>query len=336
MKKEMCVRLARCLIVVLLVTAMMPMQPKRVQAATTISMTMYVGEDGNVIVDMFTDENKVKSIKSSNSKVVKASKNRDGGSIFVWARKKGTATVTVQTKSKTIKYKITVVPLDFQASLSVKADSGRYSVKVKNNSKIPITDFRVSCTIAYRRSDGEMVYDAYPHIFTESGKVLFQNETMTEVVDLSDYCEKNEYTLVPEECSVQEVMADRKLDCIYKDLSSNVKFKVRSAEVEKSYLNVEYDLKNPLKKEQRYNYLTGKGAYTEGYLECRLYNRKDQLLGIQYLSADFTKSNLNNKKENVYPIVRIPLKDIYWNGYHHYKIIPHVYQYKYLYQYVND
>ena len=79
MKKEMCVRLARCLIVVLLVTAMMPMQPKRVQAATTISMTMYVGEDGNVIVDMFTDENKVKSIKSSNSKVVKASKNRDGG-----------------------------------------------------------------------------------------------------------------------------------------------------------------------------------------------------------------------------------------------------------------
>ena len=168
MKKEMCVRLARCLIVVLLVTAMMPMQPKRVQAATTISMTMYVGEDGNVIVDMFTDENKVKSIKSSNSKVVKASKNRDGGSIFVWARKKGTATVTVQTKSKTIKYKITVVPLDFQASLSVKADSGRYSVKVKNNSKIPITDFRVSCTIAYRRSDGEMVYDAYPHIFTES------------------------------------------------------------------------------------------------------------------------------------------------------------------------
>ena len=110
--------------------------------AITVSYTIFVGEKVTVFVDCGFD--KIKSLKSSNTKVVRAAIKPEDSSIkFIEyvgeqfsarALKTGKSTVTVKTKGKkTYKYKLTVKQLNLECTPLRTAD-GKNLIKIKNNS----------------------------------------------------------------------------------------------------------------------------------------------------------------------------------------------------------
>lgn len=135
----------------LIVTAVPSM---KAQAATQkASYTFYAGQTGS-----FTNYEDVKSVKSSNSAVVKAKK--DSASSYrtnLTAKKAGKAVVTIKTKrGNTVKLTITVVKPDLSAEIvNVSEDTGCVIIKVTNKSKLTYENAHIQYTL--KNTDGEEV-----------------------------------------------------------------------------------------------------------------------------------------------------------------------------------
>lgn len=132
-----------CLALAMIVTMIAPVTAE----AATKSQTMYVGEvfEGHIYGTT------IKSVSSSNKKIVKVTKSKDYKFAYIMeAKKAGTATLTVKYKdykgTKTQKIKITVKKTDIKLTAQ-KLDGGYVLVKVKNNTKQTFDSIKYQYTI---------------------------------------------------------------------------------------------------------------------------------------------------------------------------------------------
>lgn len=126
---------------------------KAMAATQKASYTFYVGQ-----ANYFTNFEDVKSVKSSNSAIVKAKKDsKSSYKTNLTAKKAGKAVVTIKTKrGNTVKLSITVVKPNLSAEIvSVSEDTGRVIVKVTNKSKLTYENTRIQYT--FKNTDGEEV-----------------------------------------------------------------------------------------------------------------------------------------------------------------------------------
>lgn len=128
--------------------------PTEVYAAKTY--TFIKGE-----VCSLTDYSNVKSVKSSNSKVVAVRKDEDNSKYFiVSAKKTGTATITIKTEYGTKKYSIKVIPNDITVEAKGISTPGNMVFKVINNTGVTFDSLAVNYTL--KDSDGDtLVSDSF-------------------------------------------------------------------------------------------------------------------------------------------------------------------------------
>mgnify|MGYP004534161167 FL=1 len=128
--------------------------PTEVYAAKTY--TLIKGE-----VMALTDYSNVKSVKSSNSKVVAIKKDEDNSKNFIISAKKtGTANLTIKTEYGTKKYAVKVVPNDIVVEVKTISTPGNIVYKVTNNTGVTFDSLKVSYTL--KDSDGDkLVSDTF-------------------------------------------------------------------------------------------------------------------------------------------------------------------------------
>lgn len=112
----------------------------------TYKITLYVGEKASEYPSVGT----IKSVKSSNKKVVAASKK--GSTINLNAKKAGSAKVTVKGKKGTYVYKVTVKKASFSVSGATVNSKGYYLMTLKSQSSSFFESVRVIAT--FRDSNG--------------------------------------------------------------------------------------------------------------------------------------------------------------------------------------
>ncbi len=189
------------------------------QAATQkASMTLFSGESTRILMN-----SKIKSVKSSDAKVLKA--NKEGGSDYrvkVAAKKKGSVTVTIKTERETLKYKIKVLDLKSSFSfetLPVIGNETRAIVRVKNKTSLCITSLGITYYI--KDSNGiditsdEITISSIPSKDTAYSGFLY---VPTEVVEQGADLTQTEY-----EIDAKKIKRDSQL----KNLDSKVTVKER-------------------------------------------------------------------------------------------------------------
>ena len=182
------------------------------QAATkSDKLTLYVGEQlGYSYIGMGT----LKSAKSSNKKVVTASKKN--GSCIMKAEKTGKATVTAKGSKGTWKHNITVKKADFQVDIVPIAGTRYGQVSVKNNTSGFFTSFDVLVT--FNDANGNKIYESSAYVRYVGKKQTGYDEVYLgsdiEAIDWS----KTTYTL----------SFSRSVDQKYKNYAKKVSFKESS------------------------------------------------------------------------------------------------------------
>lgn len=264
----------RRLLMVCLITAMLVgLFPATWSEAAVKDMIMYVDEDA-IYYTGDTDQmikDYVKSVKSSDSKVVKPAK-QDYGYIGLWARKPGKAIITVQTKSGTKKYRITVKKLDLELSFSASKDKKYYYLKFQNNTDMYFHSVSYKCTLAERSPEGEICYTTSEYAYgvndllARRSIIIPRKYIGTHLEDEAKV--KVQYTLVPEECSIELVGVERKFGYQYKDLSSKMKIGNMKDKLEKRRRYLTFDVTNPT------------SHSVDGRIYCMIYDANDRLIGV--------------------------------------------------------
>ncbi len=180
-----------------------------VQAAK--KQTMYVGEKFEYYISGVS----IKSVSSSNKKVVKVAKNKDRRySCNLEAKKTGSATVTVKCrdyygKSHTYKLKITVKKLDIDVSVKpLETDSGYALLMVKNNTGQTFDHVDVKYTL--KNPSGEVMQES--------------SERVPDVISKKTaYCKVRfgkDVTVDYQQSSAKAVVGSREPQYTYKNVSS--------------------------------------------------------------------------------------------------------------------
>lgn len=260
LKKLTCVALLFAMVVTLL--------PTNLQAATAKkSITLYKGEG-----IYYTDYGTVKSVKSSNSKVVKAAKDKqyDYRANMV-AKKAGKATVSVSTKYGSAKIAVTVKNAKFTPKL-VRTHGGYILVSVKNENKDTFDKAEIKYTI--KNTDGEVIASKTEPVYDLlAGKVAYVNiyvgSDNIENVDLSN-------------SAVKVTGFERSIGYIYKDVSSKVKCTAKITEEKENSISFDIVEKNTL------------NAAVDGRVYAMIYDANDKLIGVEeyslYLDKKETKT----------------------------------------------
>ncbi len=182
------------------------------EAATKKKLTLYVGETVNHSYFFMGD---IKSVKSNKSKIVKASKYKDGSKMI--AKKKGTAKVTVKGTRGTMIITVTVkAKPKFNVTLTPRAD-GYVTVQVKNNSSAYVND--VDVDITYRNAAGVVIGDSSTNIWYLGKGKTGANDANPYVYPYTDEdidWSKTTYT----------VSYNRDIEYKYTDYTKKVKFSV--------------------------------------------------------------------------------------------------------------
>lgn len=298
-KRILCV----CLMIVFIAQLCPPMQAE----AAVKKMIMYVDEDATYYTgdpdQMVKDY--VRSVKSSNSKVVKPAK-QEYGYIGLWARKPGKALITVQTKSGTKKYQIMVKKLDVKVSFSASKDKKYYYLKFQNDTDIYFHNVSYQCTLAEKSPEGEICYTTSEYAFGVNDLLAHRSLIIPRQYIGTHYEEgthaKVQYTLVPEECVVELVGVERKFGYQYKEMSSKLKVGKITDKLKKGRRYITFDVTNPT------------SHLVDGRVYCMIYDKKDRLIGVwdEYYSiqANSKKSCEMSFSKSTYP------------GFNHYKLVP--------------
>jgi hypothetical protein len=189
------------------VMAFVLLQPLSVQAATkSKSLTLYKGEE--IYVSNYST---VKSVSSSKKSVATVAKDKQYDThANITAKNTGKSTVTVKTKSGTVKYNVTVKKLDIKGTLTDMGD-GNLLLAVKNNTKQTFT----AITVTYTLKD-------------ESGEIIKKDtKTISDVVaEKTAYStvsyDARSYSIDLSQCSVKAENDSRSLSATYKNASSKV------------------------------------------------------------------------------------------------------------------
>ena len=206
-------------VVMLLIFVMAFVMTGSISEAKTDKFTLYVGEElGYSYIGMGT----IKSVKSSNSKVVSAKKYK-GGSWMV-AKKTGKATVTVKGARGTWKHNITVKKADFKVSFAKMSGNDKYcQVSVKNNTSGFFDKFKVEAT--FYDANGNKLYDNM-EVFYYVGKKKTAN---------SELYMGSDFAKVDLSKTTYKLTFDRDIDYKYKDYAKKVKTTVSE---DKDYVNI--------------------------------------------------------------------------------------------------
>ena len=261
------------------------------EAASTEKLTLYVGEKFSV--------SGAKSIKSSNSKVVKAGTDKSSGYVtrYMIAKKAGTATVTTKSSygNYTTKYKVTVKKNPCKASIKWSAynfsDTSKYGeafITIKNSSSQIFDDVEVQYTL--KRADGSVIEQdkksAYSGI-AGKGKayIILTSVDKTEVADMS----------------VKVTGVNHNPNYTYKNVTSKVKV-TKDEEAADKEIKVQLTAKNTTK-----NSVSGEVYYV-------LKDSSGEVIGVKSPSSFFLKSKATDTS------VEKTLDIAYYPGYDHYDI----------------
>lgn len=228
------------------------------QAATKAeSLTLYVGEKIYV-----TNYSNVSKVSTSNKAVVAAAKDKENAThANLTAKKAGTATVTITTKSGTMKYKVTVKKLSFDVKLT-QLSEGEVLISVKNNTKQTFDYAYVTYTLkgadgAVLEKDKKMVDDLLPGK-TSYAKIIYSTYDFT--IDIS-------------QCSGKVTEVDRSISAKYTDRSAKVSITdTMDLDVNPGYATLTMKLKNKI------------SSSVSGTVYIMLYDAADQLIGVRPLS----------------------------------------------------
>ncbi|MCR5097704.1 MAG: hypothetical protein K6B14_02010 [Lachnospiraceae bacterium] len=261
------------------------------EAASTEKITLYVGEKFAV--------SGVKSIKSGNSKVVKAGTDKSSGYVtrYMIAKKAGTATVTTKSSygNYTTKYKVTVKKNPCTATIKWSAykmsDTSKYGeafITIKNSSSQIFDDVEVRYTL--KKADGSVIEEdtksAYSGI-AGKGKayIILSGVDKTEVADMS----------------VKVTGLTHYPNYNYKDVTSKVKVETSEEAADKE-IKVQLTAKNTTK------------SSVSGSAYFVLKDGSGEVIGVKSASTFYLKSKATDTS------VEKTLDIAYYPGYDHYEV----------------
>lgn len=239
--------------------------PATVQAKTTKkSITLYKGE-----AIYYTDYSTVKSVKSSNSKVAKASKDKSADyKTNIVAKKAGKTNVTIRTKSGNAVVAVTVKNAKFTSKIESVNESGYVLISVKNNSKDVFDSIEMTYTI--KDSNGGVIAQK-----SEKMNSILPNKTAyTNVYIGSDNMENLSLSQ-----SLAKVTGYSRswIGYTYKDVSSKITCTPQVTEETDSGISYNMKLKNS------YNDSVSGKVYT------MVYDADNNLLGVESNSINLDK-----------------------------------------------
>jgi hypothetical protein len=268
-------------------------EPTEVYAATTY--TFVKGE-----VMSFTDYSNVKSVKSSNSKVVSVKKDEDNSKYFILSAKKtGTAKITIKTEYGTKNYNIKVVASDFTVEVKTIATPGTIIYKVTNNTKVTYDTLRVSYTL--KDSDGdELETDSFSVYDLAPGSSAFKE------VSYSSYS----YTPSVKKCTgkVDLKNSDRSpFNYTYTKRTDKLKVTVTDT-VDGDYVNFKVKFKSSYAKSM------------DAAADIILYDSDDHIIGIKTVTEYLSGKETSTDTYKYY---------LYKVEYDHYKVVTRAYSREY-------
>lgn len=289
--KKLMRRLMASALVCVLVIALLPVS---IQAKTTKkSITLYKGE-----AIYYTDYTTVKSIKSSNSKVAKVSKDKSADyRTNIVAKKAGKTNVSIHTKGGNVVIAVTVKNAKFTSQIESVNGSGYVLISVKNNSKDTFDNIEMTYTI--KDSNGSVIAQK-----SEKMSSILPNKTAYTNVYIGV---DNMESLSLSQSTAKVTGYSRSwLGYIYRDVSSKVACTPQVTEETDSGISYSMKLKNS------YNDSVSGKVYT------MVYDADNNLLGVESNSISL------DKKETKTVTYGYVSKRAYPN-YDHMKLVVHAY-----------
>lgn|GEM_PF-3808464 len=257
-----------------------------VEAASAKKVTMYVGEGVEVGLSR-----SVKSLKSSNKKIVKTGTYTTYGTkySYIEAKKKGKCTVSYKKYGEKITYNVNVK----KAKISVTATnigSGNFVLTIKNKTKQYFERVKVNYTVrdaagAVIESDSVYAYD-----------LPSKGTTYKEILTSATYSQYNAGI----SCTASAKPDFHDFNYSYKNVSKKIEVTKAEADAE-GYLNITYKNKNK------------ESAYTHGSMYVLFYDASGNIVDCYYHS-------LYVKKGKTESFRAFPLND-----YYDYKIVTNAY-----------
>lgn len=286
--KHVCKKLvAFCAVVALFVTLF----PGISAEAATKSVTLYKGEQ-----IYFTDYGTVSKVSSSNSKVVKAVKDKENNRhTNLTAKKAGKSTVTIKTSYGTTKLQVTVKNLDFTVKKLAIA-GGNVILSVKNNTA-QIFD-KIALSYTFKDAQGQVVKQDVEAVSRVPAKKtvyasIYVGSSQAELLDLAS-------------CSAKVTAVSHSPNYIYKDVSSKVKATVKDEKEDEKSVTFSVTTKNT----------TDQDVSGNNYI--LIYDADNTIIGVERMSIYLAKKATNTSTNGRISKYTYP-------AYDHYKIVTQAY-----------
>ena len=276
-----------CLAAALFIT-LLPALPAQAAAK---SVTLYQGEQ-----IYYTDYGTVSKVSSSNSKVVKAAKDKENNRhANLTAKKPGKSTVTVKTSNGTTTLKVTVKKLDFTVRV-LSVASGYVTFSVKNNTSQ--TFDKISLDYTLKDAQGEVV---------KQDSVVIHRAIAKKTAYESVYVGSDQAELLDaSSCSAGVTAVTHDPGYLYKDVSSKVKATVKDEKVSDNNVTFSVTTKNTTNER------------VLGYNYILIYDAADTLIGVDKMSLYLDKKATNTSTSGYISKYTYP-------AYDHYKIVTQAY-----------
>ena len=263
------------------------------EAASTEKLTLYVGEQFDVI--------SAKSIKSNKKSVVKTGKTTEGGYVkyYMIAKKPGTATVTVKSKyGGSTKYKVTVKKNQCKATMKVGGYKyGEVIISLKNNSAQTFDNVTVKYTL--KKTDGSLYEEKETTIsYVIAKKTAYRKLSLKSKADVD-----------LTQSSIKVTGVTHNPNRTYKDITSKVKVTETSKTEAEKEIEININAKNTTKQS------------ASGCVYYLIKNSNDELIGVESNSLYLSKKSTESASKSIY-------KDMY-EGYDHYEMVSAFYCSKY-------
>lgn len=287
MKQTMKGLVTFCLTLVMIVALL----PATVAQAAAKNVTMYKNE-----AFYFTDYGTVSKVSSSNSKVVKAAKDKENERhTNLTAKKTGKSTVTIKTSYGTTSLNITVKKLDFSVKvLSVQGSNA--IVEIKNKTAQTFDSILLDYT--FKGTDGSIIKQDTEKVYRVPAK---------KTVYTSIYVGSSQAELLdPASCTAKVSSVSHDPSYIYKDVSSKVKATVKDEKDNGSNITFSVTTKNTTSQN------------VTGYNYILIYDANDTLIGVDKMSIYLEKKATNTSTSGYISKYTYP-------AYDHYKIVTQAY-----------
>jgi len=288
--KQTTKQMMKRVLAVCLAVAFAALLPATVAEAATKSITMYKGESF-----YFTDYGKVTKASSSNSKVVKAAKDKENERhTNLTAKKTGKATVTIKSSYGTTKLKITVKKLDLSAKV-LSITGGNVILEIKN--KTAQTFDTILVDYAFKDIDGDVIKQDTEKIYrVPAKKTVYESIYVGQQAELLDL----------DSCRAKVSAAEHNPGYIYKDASSKVKATVKDETDNGSNVSFSLTTKN------------NTSQSVTGYNYVMIYDANDTLIGVDKMSIYLDKKATNTSTSGYISKYTYP-------AYDHFKIVTQAY-----------